>query len=171
MANKPIFWLTLSLSLILSISAWARDIKPLHTCVQTGLFMKSLGNAATAKDRYRVTCPISTKSFRAQVRDRAPVVSPVLRINITASSNSGSSNGVRLDNVDGNGSTAQCTLTGFSGYTTRTLTTASTGSVTFDFEVYKDVAGSENYDVSEECLNSSGMDLGNASYLTVLQNQ
>lgn len=171
MTNKFILWLSLALLFISSQSIWAGDIKPLQTCIQTGLFQRSLGVAATAKDKYRVTCPVGTRSFQAQVRDRVPVANPVLRIIVTASNKAGSSGGIRPDYVDGNGGTSQCDLTGFSSPSTYTLNTPSTTPVTFEFEVYKDAAGAENYDVSENCRDWNNGDLWNATNLTVLQNQ
>ena len=163
--------LTLGISAAVSSSAFAGDIRPLHTCVQAGLYNQSLGSSATAKDIWRVTCPAGTKSFQAQVRDKAPVAAPVLSINVTASGTAGTTDGVRTDTVDANGGTTQCDLTGFSSYSTRTLTTTSTGPVTFTFEVYKNATGAESYDVSEHCRNATGGDLGNGTSLTNLQNQ
>ncbi|MBK8814498.1 MAG: hypothetical protein IPN42_02850 [Methylococcaceae bacterium] len=171
MTQKLTFWLFLTLWFFFKSSVWAGDIKPLHVCVQSGLFQQSLGTAATAKDIYRVSCPVGTKSFQANVRDRVPVATPVLNIRVIASSNAGSSDGVRSDTVDGNGSTAQCALTGFSAYSTYTLNAVSTAPVTFTFEVYKNAAGAETYDLGEHCRPGNLSDYGNGTNLIVLQNQ
>ena len=164
--------ITLGITAAMTSSVFAGDIKPLHTCVQSGLYTQSLGSSATAKDIWQVTCPTGTKYFEAQVRDRAPVATPILSINVTASSTAGTTNGVRTDTVDANGGTIACDLTGFSSYSRRTLTTASAAPVTFTFEVYKDAVGAEDYDVSEHCGKTTvPTDLGNGTSLTNLQNQ
>lgn len=164
--------LTLGLSAVVTSTVFAGDIKPLHTSIQTGLYVQSLGASSTAKDKWRVTCGAGTVSYQAQVRDRSPVAAPVVSVNVTASSNAGSSGGARSDTVDANGGTTQTDLTGFSSYSTYTLNSPSTGPVTFDFEVYKSATGAENYDVSEHCNNTTApVDRGNGTSLTNLQNQ
>ncbi len=168
--------ITLGLSAVVASSAFAGDIKPLHTVIQAGLLGKTLGTTATAKDIYRVTCPAQTRYYKARVRDQTPVAKPIVNVKIVGAS-------TLVDTVDANGGTANNDFTGFSSYSSRDLGAASATAVNFTIEVWKTAGtqggttpatadGAETYSVDEHCLGANGVtDLGSGTNLTVIQNQ
>ncbi|MBK8814499.1 MAG: hypothetical protein IPN42_02855 [Methylococcaceae bacterium] len=168
--------LTLGLSAAMASSAFAGDIKPLHTVIQAGLLGQSLGASATAKDIYQVTCPIDTRYYKARVRDQTPVMKPIVNVKIVGAS-------TMTDTVDANGGTTNSNFLGFSSYSSRDLGSASATTVNFTIEVWKTAGtqggaapatadGAETYSVDEHCLGANGTtDLGSGTNLQVIQNQ
>jgi hypothetical protein len=150
--------LAVSLSAVMASSAFAGDIKPLHSCPRA---QQSLGTTATARDKYTATCPAGTVRYEAQIRDQLPNAAPTVSITII-----GGSPAVGTDSAEDFSSTTSCLFTGMSAYAKK-----SAGTGPYLVEVYKSASGSENYRISDHCVSSTGADLGSPASFVQTQNQ
>jgi hypothetical protein len=113
----------------------------------------SLGNAASATDYYRVTCPPGTHHLESRVRDNAPVAAPrvyVLTFKGTKATNT-------TDAVDGNTAYSPVVLN-------------ASGSGVYHTFVGKTAAGAEKYSLQVHCLTDDDVELDPTSTPRV-QNQ
>jgi hypothetical protein len=153
--------LVVSLSAVMASSAFAGDIKPLHTA-----FNGSLGTGVK-KDILRAACPTGTSpavtSVQASVGDKAPVNAPIVKVQIKkVSANTNcttavtASGAIQQDNIDGD--TQIDPETGLPVAIPSAPSSVAGGNGTaFRIEVFKTEAGgaAETYSLNYHCENST----------------
>jgi hypothetical protein len=166
--------LVVSLSAVMASSAFAGDIKPLHTA-----FNGSLGTGVK-KDILRAACPTGTSpavtSVKAAVGDKAPVNPPVIKVQIKKLSSNActasvlASGAIQQDNIDGD--TQIDPVTGLAVAIPSAASSVAGGNGTaFLIEVFKTETGgvAESYSLNYHCEN--GTSNHPVPTLTYCQNQ
>ena len=140
MNNTKLNLRTIAASSLIVFGAYA---VPAAAHTQSG----SLGSSAAATDVYSITCSDDGSGaparLRAQVRDQAPVASPVVSVQVTKGALGTNSS----DGTDGD--------TAYSP-----LVTVNGGSGAYTVLVNKTAAGSETYTLQSHCETSTGIHTG-----------
>ncbi len=164
--------LVMSLSAVMASSAFAGDIKPLHTA-----FNGSLGTGVK-KDILRAVCPSPASAItavEAAVGDKAPVNAPILKVQVKkVSANTNcttavtASGAIQQDNIDGDTILEEGVLVAKPSAFSNVA--AGNGSA-FRIEVFKTETGgaAESYSLKYHCLSANGTH--NMPTLTYCQNQ
>jgi hypothetical protein len=150
--------LVVSLSAVMASSAFAGDIKPLHTA-----FNGSLGTSVK-KDILRAACPTGTSpavtSVQASVGDKAPVNPPVIKVQIKKLSSNActasvlASGAIQQDNIDGDTQLENGVLV---AVPSAASVVAGGNGTAFLIEVFKTEVGgvAESYSLKYHCENGT----------------
>ncbi len=137
--------LTVALSSALISTAFAGDIKPLHTCGAGPYNFPSPKTIST----HTVVCPATTTYYEAQVRDRlsSPESASTLSMQVIKSP----TNGPIRAGAAASSNTTVCPANGLTGYGGFSRVTGGAGTYTVKITKVGGT-GAEVYDVSSHCV-------------------